>query len=141
MQKPVLTLFLLLALAVSARSQIVSKWTWESGSVTTPDIGPSGSGQSTFATASTGGNPGSGLNAGPGSHNINMSVPANSPGQSLLIPGIDISVDFRKEEQNASFFTMGNFDFGVATGAIYVKYSLTGVAGQITQNNVFTVMD
>jgi len=50
------------------------------------------------------------------------------------MPGVDISIDFVRRENGASFFTLGNFDFGITTGAIYVKFAVN-IGGTVTQMN------
>ncbi len=133
MRKPVLTLILFCFLVFSAQGQIISEFTWEANPVTQAAIGPNGTSVGSTATSSTGGNGGTnGLNPGTGG-NINLIV----PGSTFQIPGIDISIDFQKEENGASFFALGNFDFGISTGAIYVKLPLT--TGLQTFNSILAV--
>jgi Secretion system C-terminal sorting domain len=121
------------SLVFSAQAQIISEFTWDANPVTLAAIGPNGTSANSTATSSTGGNGGTnGLNAGTGG-NINLIV----PGSTFQIPGIDISIDFNKQENGASFFTLGNFDFGISTGAIYVKLPLT--TGLQTFNSILAV--
>jgi hypothetical protein len=134
MRKPVLALILFTCLVFSAQAQIISEFTWDTNPVTQAAIGPNGTSVSPTATSSAGGNGGTnGLNAGTAGNNINLIV----PGATFEIPGIDISIDFQKEENGASFFALGNFDFGISTGAIYVKLPLT--TGLQTFNSILAV--
>jgi hypothetical protein len=77
------------------------------------------------------------LNPGTGSHDIDLVV----PGATFELPGPVVAVDFKKEENGASFFTLGSLDFGISTGAIYAKFLLSksGVDTMITFNNTVTV--
>ncbi len=138
MRKNLYTLILLTSLTISAKAQIISEFTWDSNPVTQAAIGSNGTSVSTFATSSTGGTLGTnGLNPGTGSHDIDMVV----PGATFELPGLDVAVDFRKEENGASFFTLGSLDFGISTGAIYAKFLLSksGVDTMVTFNNTVTV--
>lgn len=124
--------------SLSLRAQILSEFTWDSNPVTQAVIGPNGTSVSATATSSPGGYSGTnGLNPGTGSNNVNLIV----PGATLMDSGLDISVYFRKEENDASFFTLGSLDFGITTGAIYVDYLLKkgGVDTLVTKNNAAAV--
>lgn len=138
MRKNLYTLLLLTGLTISAKAQIISEFTWDSNPVTQAATGPNGTSVSAFATSSAGGTLGTnGLNPGTGSHDIDLVV----PGASFELPGLDVAVDFRKEENGASFFTLGSLDFGISTGAIYAKFLLSksGVDTMVTFNNTVTV--
>src|SRR5450631_2689562 len=121
LRKTIPALFLLSGLVHSARGQLISEFTWDSNPVTQAAFGPNGTSVSGTATSSPGGSSGTnGLNAGPGSNNINLIV----PGATFMVPGLDVSVDFLKKENGASFFALGSFDVGISTGAIYAKFLL-----------------
>ena len=125
---------ILTGLAFSARSQVISQFTWNANPVTLAAVGPNGTSVSASATSTAGGVGGTnGLNAGNASTNINLTI----PGTLFTIPGIDVSVDFQKEENGASFFQLGNLDFGISGGAIYANLPLS--TGQVNTNNVETV--
>jgi hypothetical protein len=133
MRKTILTLVILSGLAFSATSQVISQFTWSANPVTQAAVGPNGTTVSASASSSAGGSTGNGLNAGTSSTNINLTI----PGTLFSIPGIDVSIDFQKEENGASFFQLGNLDFGISGGAIYANLPLT--TGQVNTNNVETV--
>lgn len=137
MTKTIHVLISFCLLALNAQAQIVSQFDWNTNPVTKAAAGPDATGVSSFATSGTGGAGGTnGLN--PMSHDINL-VMAGSTFTSLQ--GIDISIDFLKKENGASFFTLGSFDFGIATGSIYIKY-LVKVGGTdvlMTQNAQYLV--
>lgn len=116
-------------MALSGQAQVVSQFTWDSNPVTNAVVGPNATGGG-FATSVSGGAGGTNGLAANG-HDINMTV-AGSTYNSM--PGIDISVDFARRENGASFFTLGNLDFGIATGAIYVKFTVN-IGGTITPMN------
>jgi hypothetical protein len=134
MRKTTFFTMILTGLAFSARSQVISKFTWDANPVTLAAIGPNGTSVSASATSSAGGVGGTnGLNAGTSSTNINLTI----PGTLFTIPGIDVSIDFQKEENGASFFQLGNLDFGISGGSIYANLPLS--TGQVNTNNVETV--
>lgn len=134
MRKPLFVLTLLFSLVFSGQAQIISQFNWDANPVTQATIGPNATSVSATATSFTGGNGGTnGLNPGTGGNNIDLIV----PGSTFQIPGIDISIDFQKQENGASFFALGNFDFGISTGAIYVKLPLT--TGLQTFNSILAV--
>ncbi len=122
------TLFLLMAF--SGQAQVVSQFTWDSSPVTNAVVGPNATGYGGFATSVAGGVGGTNGLAANGK-DIDMTM-AGSTFNSM--PGVDISIDFLKRENGASFFTLGNFDFGITTGAIYVKFTVN-IGGTITPMN------
>jgi len=121
---------LLLLMAFSGQAQVISQFTWDNSPVTNAVVGPNATGYGGFATSVSGGVGGTNGLAANG-HDINMTV-AGSTFNSM--PGVDISIDFVRRENGASFFTLGNFDFGIATGAIYVKFTVN-IGGTITPMN------
>jgi hypothetical protein len=134
MCKTIFFILILAGLTLSAQSQIISEFSWNANPVTQAAIGPNGTSVSAAASSSAGGVGGTnGLNAGVSSANINLTI----PGTLFTIPGIDVSIDFQKEENGASFFQLGNLDFGISGGAIYANLPLS--TGQVNTNNVETV--
>jgi hypothetical protein len=117
-------------MAFSGQAQVVSQFTWDNSPVTNAVVGPNATGYGGFATSVSGGVGGTNGLAANG-HDINMTM-AGSTYNSM--PGVDISIDFLKRENGASFFTLGNFDFGITTGAIYVKFTVN-IGGTITPMN------
>jgi hypothetical protein len=138
MRKNLYSIILFTCLSIGVKAQIISEFTWDSNPVTQAAIGPNGTSVSAFATSSAGGTLGTnGLNPGTGSHDIDLVV----PGATFELPGLDVAVDFKKEENGASFFTLGSLDFGITTGAIYGKFLLSksGVDTMLTFNNMLAV--
>jgi hypothetical protein len=134
MRKTILTTVVLTGMAFSAKSQIISEFNWNSNPLTQAAVGPNATSVSASATSSTGGVGGTnGLNAGTSSANINLAI----PGTLFTLPGIDVSIDFQKEENAASFFELGNLDFGISGGLIYANLPLS--TGQVNTNSVETV--
>jgi hypothetical protein len=125
-------------ISFSAQAQIISQFNWNSNPVTQAVVGPNATSVSPNATSSAGGVGGTnGLNAGSGRTNIDMVLPgAVFTSQS----GLDISVDFAREENAASFFTIGGLDFGISGGSIYVKFLLRESGSDVSINltNKFT---
>ena len=74
---------------------------------------------SSYATVSAGGTNGTkGLNPGNGSNDINLTL----DGAAFNVPALDITVDFRREESQASFFYRGsNFNFGMNGGTLHYR--------------------
>jgi hypothetical protein len=126
-----------LLFSVTAQAQLISKFTWEGTDPSKSDVGPNATSISTSAVISTGGAAGKGLSAGSGNHDINLVL----DGSYFKLPGLDISVDFRRKESDASFFKLGNFDFGMAGGALYAKFALVKGTGDTTINatNLYTI--
>jgi hypothetical protein len=138
MRKNLYSIILFISLSIGVKAQVISEFTWDSNPVTQAAIGPNGTGVSAFATSSAGGTLGTnGLNPGTGSHDVDLVV----PGATFELPGLDVAVDFKKEENGASFFTLGSLDFGITTGAIYGKFLLnkSGVDTMLTFNSMLAV--
>lgn len=115
-------LSVLIALSLTSRAQLISRFTWEGATPSTADYGPNATSISSYAVINTDGAAGThGLNAGAGSHDINMVL----PGSYFTISSLDISVDFRRKESEASFFLLGSFDFGMTGGSLRAKFLIS----------------
>ncbi|HMI61352.1 MAG TPA: hypothetical protein VK518_10595, partial [Puia sp.] len=130
MTKTIYIQILFLLMAFSGHAQVVSQFTWDNSPVTNAVVGPNATGYGGFATSVSGGVGGTNGLAANG-HDINMTMAGSTFN---TMPGIDISIDFARRENGASFFTLGNLDFGIATGAIYVKFTVN-IGGTITPMN------
>ncbi len=138
--KRIIPILMLMIVAAVADGQIISKFSWNSNPVTKAVIGPDAISVSATATSSINGVSGTnGLNAGTPSTDINLTL----TGSTFDVPGIDISVYFRKEENEASFFKRGsNFNFGMTGGQLYVTFMVnknangTGGANTINSGNI-----
>ncbi len=125
--------FILLLIAFSSKAQIISQFTWDTNPVTKAAVGPNALSSSAKATSSTGGlNGTNGLNPGTPSTDINLTL----DGSYYNVPGLEISLNFKREESEASFFRRGsNFDFGMSGGNLYANFKLTSGASTITVNS------
>jgi hypothetical protein len=115
-----------------ARAQVVSQFTWNSNPVTTAAVGPNAITPYSGSGVSKAGGAGGTNGLAPVGGNINMTM-AGSTFTSMQ--GIDVSIDFVRKENGASFFTLGNFDFGIATGAIYVNFPVLVGGSTVVKSN------
>ncbi len=128
--KKAIHILTLCIISFSAQAQIISQFNWNSNPVTQAVVGNNATSVSANATSSSGGAGGTnGLNAGSGRTNIDMVLPG-APFTSQS--GLDISVDFARQENAASFFTVGGLDFGISGGSIYVKFVLREGGSDVT---------
>jgi hypothetical protein len=136
--------FLISFFSIAAHGQVISKFTWDSNPVTQAAVGPNAISVSSSATSSAGGvNGTNGLNPGTPTQNVNLTL-TGSP--YFDIPAIDITVSFRREENQASFYTRGsNFDFGMNGGNLYVNFTLNKGSGAsttvISSGSVYSMPD
>jgi len=139
--KKILPFIIILLAATNANAQLISRFTWESNPVTTAVAGANAISVSSYATSANGGNNGTkGLSPGTGSNDINLVL----DGSNFNVPALDIAVDFRREESQASFFYRGsNFNFGMNSGNLAASFQLTSGGSYITINsgNVFSIPD
>lgn len=125
-------------------SQIISHFTWDSDPVTSAEIGPDGESVSSSAYSSPGGVGGTnGLNpalSGEPKANINLDIPA-SP--TFDVPGIDISIDFQRNESIGSFVNRGDdLVFGMDGGNLFVSFRLEDGAGgfnTVNSGNIYSI--
>ena len=139
--KTFVTFFTLLFLTTTTNAQLISRFTWESNPAGTAIYGANALSISSYATVSTGGTHGTkGLNPGNGSYDINLVL----DGSYFNVPAIDISVDFRREESQATFFYRGNYlSFGMNGGSLAASFQIVNGASFSTINsgNIFAVPD
>lgn len=129
-----LILILCLLTAATTNGQIISRFTWNSNPVTTAAVGPNAISVSSSATSSTNGVGGTnGLNPGTPTMDVNLTL----TGSYYDVPGLDLSIDFRREENEVSFFRRGaNFNFYMTGGNLNVSFQLNnGAGGYITINS------
>lgn len=135
------TLFAFL-ITITTHSQVISMFNWESGAVTQAVSGPNAISVSSSAVISAYGISGKGLNPGNPKKDIDLVLPG-SPW--FDVPGIDISIVFRREESQASFFKRGNhFDFGMEGGKLNMKFQVSNGSGGgtlVNAANVYTIPD
>lgn len=136
--KKILPFFLLL-IAFTSKAQIISKFTWDTNPVTKAAVGADAISVSNKANSTTGGIGGTnGLNPGTPSTDVNLTL----DGSYYNVPGLEISLSFKREESEASFFKRGsNFDFGMSGGNLYANFKLTSGSSTVTVNsgNVYSI--
>ncbi len=123
--KILLPLLLLTLVTFTGKTQIISSFNWNANPVTKSAVGPDAISVYATATSAPNGTNGNGLNAGPDRQNINLVL----PGSNFNVSGIDISIDFRREESEADFYTRSNFVFGMAGGKLRASFPLVNGAG------------
>ncbi len=141
--KRIIPILFFLISAAAADGQIITKFSWNSNPVTKAVIGPDAISVSANATSSVNGVSGTnGLNAGTPSADINLTL----TGSYYDVPGIDISLYFRKEENEASFFKRGsNFNFGMTGGQLFVTFMVNknangnGGANTVSSGNIVAI--
>ncbi|MDC3337231.1 T9SS type A sorting domain-containing protein [Flavobacteriales bacterium] len=123
-----------------AYSQIISQFTWESGAVGTADIGPNATSVSSSAIIDANGAGGTnGLNAGLPKMNIHMTLPG-SP--TFDVAGIDVSIDYQREENAGKFLTRGSSLILQGFGNFSVSYRVDDGAGgynTVSSGNVYAI--
>jgi Secretion system C-terminal sorting domain len=134
--------FIIFFLSINAGAQLITRFTWETNPVTTAVAGVNAISVSSYATVSTGGTNGTkGLNPGNGSNDINLTL----DGTAFNVPAIDIAVDFRREESQASFFYRGsNFNFGMNSGKLAASFQIASGESSFTtinSGNVYSIPD
>jgi hypothetical protein len=139
--KTSISFLIIFFLTINAGAQLITRFTWETNPVTTAAAGANAISVSSYATVSTGGTNGTkGLNPGSGSHDINLTLDSTA----FNVPALDIAIDFRREESQASFFYRNNFNFGMNGGSLSVSFQIaTGLTTYTTINsgNVYSVPD
>ncbi len=121
-------------------SQVISLFEFDTPALTTATVGPDAFTISTSCISDVPGTGGTnGLNAGLPKQNIDMRIPG-SP--TFDINGIDVSLDYQREENVGHFWRRGNsLLFGGASN-LYVSYRVDdGMGGFITVNsgNVYAI--
>lgn len=108
---------------------VVIGFGWDEGACLVSEIGMDAIDACAHAACVAGGKDSTlGLCAGNDGKNINLVIPAS---EDLSGEGIDISIDFRRLEQTGDFYTRGkDFNFGMSSGKIAIKYKLTPPNGK-----------
>lgn len=137
--KTFVTSLILFLLATGANAQLISRFTWENNPAGTAAAGVSAISISSYATVATGGKNGKGLSPGAGSNDINLVL----DGANFNVPALDISIDFRREESQASFFYRSNFNFGMNGGSLAATFQVTNGTSytNVNSGNVYSVPD
>ena len=139
--KNVLLILVVVFLSLNSGAQIISRFTWESNPATIAIAGPNALSISSYASSTTGGKSGTrGLNPGDGRNDINLVL----DGSVFNIPAIDIAVDFKREESQASFYNRDSyFDFGMNGNNLSVNFRITNGTSftSINSGNIYSVPD
>jgi hypothetical protein len=131
-------LMMLLFACFITNAQVITQFNWNSNPAKKATIGNNAISIGSSATVSSNGASGSGLNPGSPVKDIDMVL----TGSDYNVPGIDISVDFRREENVASFFYRGSvFDFGMDNGYLTAKFTLKTSDGNQTihSGNIYAI--
>ena len=130
LMKHLITALFCSLIIVSAKAQVMTKFTWDNAALgaTKALIGANATSISSSAVISADGDGGTnGLNPGLPKQDIDLVI----PGSDYMVNALDVSVAFMRKEAQASFFTIGNFDFGLNAGSLYFTLPLdtTSAAG------------
>jgi hypothetical protein len=114
---------------LNTTGDILSEFTWENDNPLYATLGPDAikAGKTVHTThggrAST-----KGLSPGAGKNDINFEIAGNAL---FDTEGIDISIDFRRNEESGNFYTRGNvFNFGMENGFIAINYKVDDGKGR-----------
>jgi hypothetical protein len=139
--KIILVLFFQTLFFLTARAQVLSQFTWESNPVTTAVVGPNATSVSGSAVSSAGGVGGTnGLNAGLPTADINLTIPTG--GGLFDVSGIDVSIDYQRDESVGNFFTRGSSLIISGAANLSVSYRVDNGAGgfnTVTSGNVYAI--
>ncbi|MBX7095856.1 MAG: T9SS type A sorting domain-containing protein [Flavobacteriales bacterium] len=138
--KQLFYLFISIGSMSALNAQPIVSYDWNSSTATVSTIGPSPISISSSARSHTGGNYGTkGLNPSLPKQDLNMTF----DGSYFDVNGIDITIDFQRDESVGSFVSRGSgFDFGMNGGNLSVKFRVdNGMGGHNTINsgNVFSI--
>ncbi len=133
--------FLLIFGGYFVRSQVISQFNWNSNPVTAAAVGPNAISVSGSAVSSPGGVGGTnGLNAGLPTADINLVIPTG--GGLFDVSGIDVSIDYQRDESVGSFFTRGSSLIITGASNLSVSYRVDNGAGgfnTVTSGNVYAI--
>lgn len=120
-----------------SKGEIISEFNWEADPVTTSIVGPDGKRACEDAHAMTGGRSSSnGLAPGPNGKNIDLEIEDN---ELFNQDGLDISIDFRRNEPSGDFFSRGKaFNFGMDQGFLIISYKIENNLGKVETVNAKT---
>ena len=142
MKKTLLSIVTILSTSVFAQNMtVISCFDWNSNPITSATIGPDATSVSSSAYSdSLGTNNTNGLNAG---NNPKKNVHLVLPGSYFNVDGIEVSIDFRRDENTGYFFTRGNsLKFGMTSGKLRVQFRLSDGNGGYVQHvhtNLFNI--
>lgn len=113
---------------LNRNSEIISEFTWEKDPVTHSTLGPDAISASSAAHAAPGGRSSTrGLAPGTNGKDIHLVIPSSPLFDQ---DGIDISIDYRRNESSGNFFSRGSsFNFGMNKGFITIAYRVDNKKG------------
>lgn len=133
--------FLFISGGYFVRSQVISQFNWNSNPVTTALVGPNSISVSGSALSSPGGVGGTnGLNAGLPTADINLTIPTG--GGLFDVSGIDVSIDYQRDESVGNFFTRGSSLIITGASNLSVSYRVDNGAGgfnTVSSGNVYAI--
>lgn len=121
--------------------QIISQFVWNSNPVTAAQVGPNATSVSGSAVSNANGCGGTnGLNAGLPKLDLELVI-TGSP--TFDVDGIDVSIDFQRDENDGNFFNRGNsLIFGMSGGNLFANFRVeNGVGGftSVNSGNVYAI--
>ena len=118
--------------AVIGNGEIISEFTWDNGGALAATLGPDASRCGEGVHPMSGGRASTmGLSPGENGKGINLEIPVN---EMFNTDGIDISIDYRRNEDDADFITRGgSFRFGMKNGYLFIRYAVENHAGRTEQ--------
>jgi hypothetical protein len=135
--------FLSVLFPVTAQVTLISEFLWDSNPITAANVGPNGTSVSGSAGSSAGGVGGTnGLNprACCAKADINLTIPG-SP--TFDVVGIDVWIDFQREESTGDFVTRGSsLRFGMNGGNLFASFRVdNGMGGfnTVSSGNVYAI--
>ena len=110
--------------------EVISEFTWEKDPATLATLGPDGFKSGNEAHVIPGGRSSTnGLSPGAHGKNIDLEIKGD---EIFNQDGIDISIDFRRNEPTGDFFSRGNyFNFGMENGFININFCIENKLGKI----------
>ncbi len=103
--------------------EVLAYYTWDDGNVTSAQAGPEAISVSKTAVCTDGGTDNTkGIGPGSSKQPLNFTIPAM---KEFNLGGIDLSVDYRRSDDNCGLFTRGtSFNLGVKNGHLTIAYKL-----------------
>lgn len=102
--------------------EVIAAYNWDDGDFLKAEIGPRAIEISKDAICSEGTENTKGIGPGKLRNSLNFVIPAI---KELNLEGIDVSIDYRKSENNCDLFSRGNqFNLGVKDGKLAIAYKL-----------------
>jgi hypothetical protein len=122
---------------LNTTGEVISEFTWERDPVTKATLGPDASTAGKYVHSAPGGRASTnGLAPGKEGKNIDLVIPSSPVFDQ---DGIDISIDFRRNEESGSFVSRGNvFNFGMNKGFICIAFRTDSRSGGEEKINVVT---